>query len=283
MLTLLICTALGLALGAGVWLVLSVIARVRSRERETPVVRAVSRRRNPAAVRKTLVTVTIGLLVSVALAFITGIPGLGVVAGVSTVAVPWVTTRATATRRAQRVAGEWPGVIDELISVLRAGGTVTAAMSHLAQLFRGPIAEGARDYMVAVSTTSDVSASLTLAKSVWASAEGDRVAETLRLAGDCGGAGVMHGLVALARDVRRESSVRAEVRARAAWIRVAAVVGALAPWIAVLVLGTRPEGRQAYGTLDGTVVLFVGYVITVSAYLLVSRIASPVRQDRVLA
>ena len=283
MLTLLICTALGLALGAGVWLVLSVIARVRSRERERPAVRAVSRRRNPAAVRKTLVTVTIGLLVSVALAFITGIPGLGVVAGVSTVAVPWVTTRATATRRAQRVAGEWPGVIDELISVLRAGGTVTAAMSHLAQLFRGPIAEGARDYMVAVSTTSDVSASLTLAKSVWASAEGDRVAETLRLAGDCGGAGVMHGLVALARDVRRESSVRAEVRARAAWIRVAAFVGALAPWIAVLVLGTRPEGRQAYGTVEGTVVLFVGYVITVSAYLLVSRIASPVRQDRVLA
>jgi len=282
-LTLLICTALGLALGAGVWLVLSVIARVRSRERERPAVRAVSRRRNPAAVRKTLVTVTIGLLVSVALAFITGIPGLGVVAGVSTVAVPWVTTRATATRRAQRVAGEWPGVIDELISVLRAGGTVTAAMSHLAQLFRGPIAEGARDYMVAVSTTSDVSASLTLAKSVWASAEGDRVAETLRLAGDCGGAGVMHGLVALARDVRRESSVRAEVRARAAWIRVAAFVGALAPWIAVLVLGTRPEGRQAYGTVEGTVVLFVGYVITVSAYLLVSRIASPVRQDRVLA
>jgi tight adherence protein B len=93
----------------------------------------------------------------------------------------------------------------------------------------------------------------------------------------------MHGLVALARDVRRESSVRAEVRARAAWIRVAAVVGALAPWIAVLVLGTRPEGRQAYGTVEGTVVLFVGYVITVSAYLLVSRIASPVRQDRVLA
>jgi len=282
-LTLLICAALGLGLGAGVWLVLSVIARVRSRERETPVVRAVSRRRNPAAVRKTLVTVTIGLLVSLALAFITGIPGLGVVAGVSTVAVPWVTAQAAAARRAQRVAAEWPGVIDELISVLRAGGTVTAAMSHLAQLFRGPIAEGARDYMVAVSTTSDVSASLTLAKSVWASAEGDRVAETLRLAGDCGGAGVMHGLVALARDVRRESSVRAEVRARAAWIRVAAVVGALAPWIAVLVLGTRPEGRQAYGTVEGTVVLFVGYVITVSAYLLVSRIASPVRQDRVLA
>jgi tight adherence protein B len=282
-LTLVICAALGLALGTGVWIVLSVIARVRARERVMPLVRAAPRRRNPAVVRKTIVTVTIGLLVSVALALITGIPGLGVVAGMSTVAVPWVTARAASARRAQRVAVEWPGVVDELISVLRSGGTVTAAMSRLAQLCRGPIAEGARDYMVAVSTTSDVAASLSLAKTVWASAEGDRVAETLRLAGDCGGAGVVHGLVALARDMRRESSVRAEVRARAAWIRVAAVVGALAPWIAVLVLGTRPEGRQAYGTVEGTVVLVVGYLITVSAYLLVSRIASPRRQDRVLA
>ena len=283
MLTLAICSLLGLALGSGVWFVLSVIAGVRLRERVTPVVRASPRRRNPAAVRKTLVTVTIGLLVSVAFAFITGIPGLGVVAGMSTVAVPWVTSRASSARRAQRVATEWPGVVDELISVLRSGGTVTAAMSRLAQVYRGPIAEGARDYMVAVSTTSDVSASLALAKTVWATAEGDRVAETLRLAVDCGGAGAMHGLVALARDIRRESSVRAEVRARAAWIRVAAVVGALAPWIAVLVLGTRPEGREAYGTVEGTVVLVLGYVITVSAYLLVSRIASPRRQDRVLS
>jgi tight adherence protein B len=273
---------LGISLGAGAWVVLSVMVSRRADAR-TLSAKAVPRPRDPGAVRKSLVTVTIGILVSFALGFITGIPGLGVVAGITTVAVPWAVTRARAARRSRFVADEWPGVIDELISALRSGGTITAAMSLLAESSRGVISAGARDFMIAVSTTSDVSGSLSLAKRVWASAVGDRVIETLRLAGECGGAGVMHGLVALVRDVRRESSVQAEVRARAAWIRVAAVVGALAPWIAVLVLGTRPEGRQAYGTIEGTLVLLVGYAVTVTAYMLVSRIAAPAPEVRVLA
>ena len=282
MLTVLWGIGLGVCLGAGAWLVLSVLASRRV-EAQRVVVRIAPRRRDPGALRKHLVTVTVGVFVSVAVAFITGIPGLGVVGGATAVAVPWAVTRARVARRSRFVAEEWPGVIDDLISSLRSGGTVTAAMSVLAHSSRGVIAAGARDFMIAVSTTSDVSGSLALAKRVWASAVGDRVVETLRLAGECGGAGVMHGLVALARDVRRETSVQAEVRARAAWIRVAAVVGALAPWIAVLVLGTRPEGRQAFGTIEGTLVLLVGYGVTVVAYLLVSRIAAPAPEVRVLA
>jgi tight adherence protein B len=282
MLTALWGAGLGVSLGIGAWLMLSVLANRRTLARSVTA-KPATRRRDPVAVRTTLVTVTIGILVSVALGFITGIPGLGVVAGITAVALPWAVRRARDARRSRAVAEEWPGVIDELISALRSGGTVTAAMAQLAGSSRGVISAGARDFMIAVSTTSDVSGSLSLAKRVWASAVGDRVAETLRLTGECGGAGVMHGLVALARDVRRESSVQAEVRARAAWIRVAAVVGALAPWIAVLVLGTRPEGRQAYGTIEGTLVLLIGYGVTVVAYLLVSRIAAPAADVRVLA
>jgi tight adherence protein B len=282
MLTALWGAGLGVSLGIGAWLMLSVLANRRTLARSVAA-KPATRRRDPVAMRTTLVTVTIGILVSLALGLITGIPGLGVVAGLTAVALPWAVTRTRDARRSRAVAEEWPGVIDQLISALRSGGTVTAAMSQLAGSSRGVISAGARDFMMAVSTTSDVSGSLSLAKRVWASAVGDRVAETLRLAGECGGAGVMHGLVALARDVRRESSVQAEVRARAAWIRVAAVVGALAPWIAVLVLGTRPEGRQAYGTVEGTLVLLIGYGVTVVAYLLVSRIATPAADVRVLA
>jgi tight adherence protein B len=282
MLTALWGAGLGVSLGIGAWLMLSVLANRRTLARSVAA-KPATRRRDPVAMRTTLVTVTIGILVSLALGLITGIPGLGVVTGITAVALPWAVTRTRDARRSRAVAEEWPGVIDELISALRSGGTVTAAISQLAGSSRGVISAGARDFMIAVSTTSDVSGSLSLAKRVWASAVGDRVAETLRLAGECGGAGVMHGLVALARDVRRESSVQAEVRARAAWIRVAAVVGALAPWIAVLVLGTRPEGQQAYGTVEGTLVLLVGYGVTVVAYLLVSRIAAPATDVRVLA
>lgn len=282
MLTVLWSSGLGISLGAGAWIVLSVVAGQRTQARAVAA-KASPHRSNPDAVRAFLITVTLGIFVSVALGFITGIPGLGVVAGITAVAVPWAVTRTRDARRSRAVAEEWPGVIDELISALRSGGTVAAAMALLAESSRGVISAGARDFMIAVSTTSDVSGSLSLAKRVWASAVGDRVIETLRLAGECGGAGVMHGLMALARDVRRETSVQAEVRARAAWIRVAAVVGALAPWIAVLVLGTRTEGREAFGTIEGTLVLIAGYGVTVVAYLLVSRIAAPAPDVRVLA
>ena len=64
---------------------------------------------------------------------------------------------------------------------------------------------------------------------------------------------------------------------------MAAIVGAVAPWIAVVVLGTRPEGREAYGTPAGTLVLIAGYAVTVVAYLLVNRIAQPATDVRVLA
>lgn len=249
---------------------------------------AVATRRLPqrlttAVVRRTIVTFALAILVGIALAFVTGIPGLGVVAGITAVAVPWAVGRSAASRRARQIAQEWPAVIDALVAALRAGGTVTGAMAALAASSRGAVAHGARDFMLAVNTTSDVSSSLTLAQETWNCAVGDRIIETLRLASECGGGGSLRGLIALARDVRRETGVRAEVRARAAWIRVAAIVGALAPWIAVIVLGTRPEGREAYGTPAGTLVLIAGYAVTVVAYVLVSRIAQPAPDIRVLA
>lgn len=274
--------ACGLLLGGGVWLMLTVLLSKRhsSPTASTPML---PRRVSITTVRRMTLTLVLAIVVGTALAFITGIPGLGVVAGITAVAVPWAVRRSATNRRARHMDEQWPGVIDALVAALRSGGTVTGAMASLATSTRGAVAQGARDYMVAVSTTSDVSSSLTLAKETWDSAVGDRIIETLRLASECGGAGSMHGLIALARDVRRESGVRAEVRARAAWIRVAAIVGALAPWIAVIVLGTRPEGREAYGTPAGTMVLIAGYAVTVVAYVLVSRIARPASEARVLA
>jgi len=236
-----------------------------------------------AVVRRSSLTLVVAILVGTSLAFVTGIPGLGLVAGITAVAVPWAVGRSAANRRARQLSEEWPAVIDALVAALRAGGTVTGAMAALAASSREAVAHGARDFMLAVNTTSDVSSSLTLAKETWNSAVGDRIIETLRLASECGGVGSMHGLTALARDVRRETGVRAEVRARAAWIRVAAIVGGLAPWVAVIVLGTRPEGREAYGTPAGTVVLIAGYAVTVVAFVLVSRIARPAPDVRVLA
>ena len=272
----------GLLLGGGVWLMLAVVLD-RRKSTTTPARPALRRRFTGANVRRTSLTLLVAALISVALGFISGIPGLGLVAGITAVAVPWMMRRSVENRRARQLNEEWPAVIDALVAALRAGGTVTGAMAALASSSRGVVAQGARDFMIAVSTTSDVSSSLTLVKESWDSAVGDRIIETLRLASECGGVGSMHGLIALARDVRRESGVRAEVRARAAWIRVAAIVGAVAPWIAVVVLGTRPEGREAYGTPAGTLVLITGYAVTVVAYLLVNRIAQPATDVRVLA
>ena len=271
---------LGASLGLGIALVLSVRNRPLAQSR---VGRQTLKFSGVLNTKRGIVAVG-GALVAAGVAwFVSGIPGLGLVVGMTVGALPLVISRVRAARAAKARASEWPVVIDDLTARFRSGGTVTDALAFLAESTRGQIRDGARDFMVAVTTTADVSQSLDLAKSRWRDGVGDRVAETLRLASDCGGAGVMTALAALGRDVRRELAVAAEVSTRSAWIRVAATVGAVAPWIAVLVLSLRPEGRSAYATAEGSVLLVVGYVMTIVAYLVMVRIARPVAEPRVFS
>jgi tight adherence protein B len=62
------------------------------------------------------------------------------------------------------------------------------------------------------------------------------------MARQVGGTELTAVLRALSASVRADATLRAEVEARQSWVRGAAVVGVVAPWIVLGLLALRPEG-----------------------------------------
>jgi tight adherence protein B len=74
--------------------------------------------------------------------------------------------------------------------------------------------------------------------------------------------------------------VRAEVDARQSWVRGAAVLGLVAPWVILVLLALRPEGSAAYSSPEGVVLIVVGALVSVAAFrmmLAVGRLPEPRR------
>src|SRR5690606_27238185 len=100
----------------------------------------------------------------------------------------------------------------------------------------------------------------------------DRIAETLRMARQVGGTELTGVLRALSASVRADAALRGEVEARQSWIRGAAVLGTVAPWVILGLLVLRPEGREAYASAEGMVVIVIGAAVSAIAYRIMLRI-----------
>jgi tight adherence protein B len=72
--------------------------------------------------------------------------------------------------------------------------------------------------------------------------------------------------------VRAEAALRAEVEARQSWIRGAAVLGAVAPWVILVLLLLRPEGAEAYTSPEGVVLILGGAAVSFVAFRIMLRI-----------
>jgi len=100
----------------------------------------------------------------------------------------------------------------------------------------------------------------------------DRIVEALKMTRQVGGTELTSVLRALASSVRAEAALRGEVEARQSWIRGAAVLGVVAPWVILVLLALRPEGAEAYASAEGIAVICGGAVVSVIAFRLMIRI-----------
>lgn len=148
-------------------------------------------------------------------------------------------------------AALWSDVCDLLVSAVRAGMSLPDAVAALAvsgpPALRGAFSRFAAD--MAASGHFDSSA-LRL-KATLADPVADRIIETLRMARHVGGTELTSVLRALSSSVRADATLRAEVEARQSWVRGAAVVGVVAPWIVLGLLAIRPEGAATYSHSRG--------------------------------
>jgi tight adherence protein B len=212
------------------------------------------------------------LIVASAVWLLTVIPVLSVLAGVTAAVAPvmWLRGRRLRLRRLRRQL--WPDVCDLLIAAIRVGLSLPDAVASLAEsspaMLRPAFLVFARD----LRATGRFETSLDRLKSSLADPIGDRIVETLRMARQVGGTELISVLRALSSSVRADAALRGEVEARQSWIRGAAVLGAIAPWVVLGLLVMRPEGASAYGTPEGVVVICVGAAVSVTAFRIMVRI-----------
>ncbi|MFT4258586.1 type II secretion system F family protein [Microbacterium sp.] len=270
---------LGAMLAAGVLLCLAPWMWPR-RERPTAPVRAgrlsrlIDEAGYPALTARAVISAMLAaaLVAASAVWLVTGLPALAALAAIAGGWAPvlFLQSRRLRLRKARRQL--WPDVCDLLIAAIRVGLSLPDAVAALAEsaphTLRPAFAAFARD----LSATGRFDSSLDRLKSTLADPIADRIIETLRMARQVGGTELTGVLRALSSSVRADAALRAEVEARQSWIRGAAVLGAVAPWVILGLLVMRPEGAEAYGTPEGVVVVCAGAAVSVIAYRVMIRI-----------
>lgn len=187
-------------------------------------------------------------------------------------------------RLRRRLARElWPEAVDHLVSGVRAGLSLPAALSQLAE--RGPeelrpaFAGFSEDYRC----TGKFLPSLDRLKTRMADPVADRIIESLRVTRQVGGSDLGQTLRTLTEFLRQEAQTRAELEARQSWTVNGARLAVAAPWIVLGLLSTRPEAVSAYNSVTGAAVLAFGGVASAVAYALMVRIGRLREEPRVLA
>lgn len=200
---------------------------------------------------------------------VTGSAALAILAGLAGGAAPIAYLRGRRLRLRRQL---WPDVCDLLIAAIRVGLSLPDAVATLAESAPPPLRPAFEVFARDLRSSGRFDSSLDRLKAVLADPLGDRIIETLRMARQVGGTELIGVLRALSSSVRADAALRGEVEARQSWIRGAAVLGAVAPWVILTLLILRPEGAKAYGTPEGIVVIVVGAVVSVVAFRLMIRI-----------
>ncbi|MBX3067409.1 MAG: type II secretion system F family protein [Cryobacterium sp.] len=212
--------------------------------------------------------------VSAAITFLVlPVVGLVIVVAVAASTVPLVVVRHRARTNQRNSRQAWPDVIDQLVSAVRSGMSLPESVGSLAHV--GPeatrldFAQFKADY----DATGNFDRSVVALKSRLADPVADRLLETLRMARKVGGTELPNLLRTLSASLRQEIAIRGEIEARQSWIVNAARIGAIAPWIILGLLATRPQAIAAYNSVSGLAVILGGVVVTVIAYYAMIAIA----------
>lgn len=220
-----------------------------------------------------VVALVIGLAVGALVFVIVPVVPLAVVAGIAALAAPSavIGVRARAQRKIYRAI--WPDVVDHIVSTTRSGIALPDGVAALAHIGPTVTREAFGVFESEYAATGHFGRSLDELKDQLSDPTADRILETLRMSRDVGGSELPSVLRALAAHLRQEAAIRGEVEARQSWVMNAARLGALAPWVILLLLSTRPEAAVAYNSPAGAAVIIGGLISTVVAYRLMIALA----------
>lgn len=228
-----------------------------------------------ASVERYRVVVVIVALMLVAAAvvwLVTGIPVLAVLGAIAAGTAPIAFLRSRRLRLLKARRQLWPDVCDLLVAAIRVGLSLPDAVASLAESAPAAVRPAFVVFARDLRATGRFESSIDRLKGALADPIADRIVEALKMARQVGGTELTGVLRALSSSVRADAALRGEVEAKQSWIRGAAVLGVIAPWVILVLLALRPEGAQAYTSAQGVMVICAGAVVSVIAFRIMLRI-----------
>lgn len=226
-----------------------------------------------------------GLVGAIGLVLMYGISGalpVGLVFGVMAAAAPVGLLRGRARRRHAEFRELWPDVVDNVASAVRAGLSLSEALSQVGERGPEPLREPFRRFGADYASTGRFADSLDRLKARLADPVGDRVVEALRIAREVGGGDLGRLLRSLSSFLREDARTRSELESRQSWMINGARVAVAAPWLVLGMLSFQRDVIARYNSPTGAVILAGGAGVCVVAYRLMLRIGRLPEPERVL-
>ena len=227
-----------------------------------------------------VVLVAVALVVSGIVSVVVPIAVMAPIALVASLAIPIAVLDSARTRRRTVAQSRWPDIIDSIRMALRAGTSLgdafSAAATQVPREWSVPWGRAVTD-LNRGAPVDDVILSL---RREFAEPIADRVCDAILIAHELGGTELPRVLEELARAVRDDIRLRREATSRQSWVRHAARLGSAAPWVLVVLLGSRAENRDAFSSPAGTSLLVACAGATVVAYIVMTalgRLPDPAR------
>lgn len=218
-------------------------------------------------------SVVVGLVSGVLSAALTGLPMAALIASLVAGATPVAVIRRRARQSLIHVRANWPEAVDTMVAGIRAGLSLPDAMGAVAISGPPPLRPLFAAAAAEHRATGSFDAALAVMQRHADDAVADRVVVALRMASELGGTTIGEVLRTLSTMLREDARLRAEIRGRQSWTVSAARMAVAAPWLTLLLLSTRPETVSAFATPGGAAVLALAAVLTVTAYVLMTRLA----------
>lgn len=197
---------------------------------------------------------------------------IGIPFGLITVAIPVVLLKRKTEKQRTELQGLWPEILDHIISGLQSGLSLAETLEILSG--RGP--EKTRSFFLLFAqdlrTGMEFEKALQELKLRFHDGIADQVCEVLEFARLSGSRDTSLTLRTLSNFIRSDLAIRAEIEAKHSWVKNSAALAAVAPWILLLLLASQPNTRSAYTSASGFMILIVGAVLTIVAYIWMERV-----------
>ena len=164
-------------------------------------------------------------------------------------------------------ANAWPEVLDLIISALQSGASITESLANLGKVGPLSIRPDFAQFAERISSGMRFEVALSKLKEKFSDPISDQLCEALFFAAKFGSRNTVRVLRELSEYVSSDLAVRAEINTRFGWIRNSANLAALAPWLLLLILRTQENARVAYEQSFGQLIMVVGVIATLLAYV----------------